>query len=804
MSAQPTYIRRFEDIGKDDVPLVGGKNASIGEMLNNLGLLGVNIPSGFAVTTDAYRLVLNQGGLEDRISSELEKFHQGEQDLSTTGLNIRLSFKGATLPDPLTMDIIDAYRAMAQRYGSRHLSVAVRSSATAEDLPSASFAGQQETYLNVTNAHDLLNSCMECFASLFTDRAIAYREEQGFPHEKVALSVGVQKMVRSDLAGSGVAFSLDTESGLDTVVLINAAWGLGENVVQGVVNPDEYVVFKPRLRDEQFRPILQKTRGGKESKVIFAKGEGGRTRTVPTTDQERIKPVLSDDEILKVARWVLTIEEHFKTPVDVEWAKDGLTQELFVVQARPETVQSMRERGVLKAYRLLEPGEVLVTGRAIGQSIVAAPVCNVSSPTEVDLFREGCILVTGMTDPDWVPIMKKAAGIITDRGGRTCHAAIVSRELGIPAVVGTNNATEVLTDDLEVTLCCAEGDVGKIYKGKKEFEVDRISYADLPPTKTKLMLNIASPSAAFNWWEAPNDGVGLARIEFIINDVVKAHPLALIKYDQLEDKKAKAQIDALTQGYENRSQFFVDKLAEGVGLIAAAFYPKPVIVRLSDFKTNEYANLIGGRQFELEEENPMLGFRGASRYCDQRYREGFELECKAMKMVREEMGLTNVKIMIPFCRTLEEADSVLDTLAHNGLARGEQGLEIYVMAEIPSNVILADLFADRFDGFSIGSNDLTQLTLGIDRDSGLLVKAFDERNEAVKRMITMLLQTAKAKGTKVGICGQAPSDYPDFAEFLVREGIDSISLNPDSIVEVRKSIAQVELELELTAEAAQR
>ncbi len=802
MCAERSYVRWFEDVGKDDVPLVGGKNASIGEMLNRLGPLGVNVPGGFAITTDAYWFVLVREGLKDFIFKELEKYHQEKQDLATTGLNIRLGFRGATLPDPLTMEIIDAYRQLAHRYESPHLSVAVRSSATAEDLPTASFAGQQESYLNVTNAHDLLNACLQCFASLFTDRAIAYREERGFDHDKVGISVGVQKMVRSDLAGSGVAFSLDTESGLDTVILINAAWGLGENVVQGIVNPDEYMVFKPRLKDERFRPILRKKRGEKESKVIFAKGEGGRTRTVPTSEEERVMPVLQDEEIIKIARWTLTIEEHFNTPVDVEWAKDGMTQEIYIVQARPETVQSIRERGTVKAYRLLEPGEVLVTGRAIGQSIVSAHVCNIASHIDVDLFREGCILVTQMTDPDWVPIMKKAAGIITDRGGRTCHAAIVSRELGIPAVVGTNDATRVLTDELEVTLCCAEGDTGKIYRGKKKFQVDRISYTDLPPTRTKLMLNIASPAAAFKWWEAPNDGVGLARIEFIINDVVKAHPMALIKYDRIEDKKAKSQIDALTEGYADRSRFFVDKLAEGVGLIAAAFYPKPVIVRLSDFKTNEYANLIGGKQFELDEENPMLGFRGASRYCDRRFREGFNLECAAMKMVREEMGLTNVKLMVPFCRTLEEADSVLQALAENGLARGEKGLEIYVMAEIPSNIILADLFANRFDGFSIGSNDLTQLTLGIDRDSGFLVKAFDERNEAVKRMISMLIHTARTTGTKVGICGQAPSDYPEFAAFLVREGIDSISLNPDSIVDVRKSIARVEMELEHKAVAA--
>ncbi len=795
MADNDCFVRWFEDIGKDDLPLVGGKNASLGEMINGLSSLNVQVPGGFALTTEAYKLLLEKNQLREFIFSELENYRRGHQDLGTTGLNIRLRFKASALPDEVTLAIIDAYRRLGRIYDTPHLSVAVRSSATAEDLPTASFAGQQESYLNVTNAHDLLNACLNCFASLFTDRAIAYREEKGFEHDRVFLSVGIQKMVRSDLAGSGVAFSLDTESGLDNVILINAAWGLGENVVQGIVNPDEYVVFKPTLKYDHCRPILQKSLGEKEAKMVFATGGGGHTRTVATSREERLVPVLNDDEILALARWTLLIEEHFKTPMDVEWAKDGLDNQLYIVQARPETVQSTRQRGSVKTYHLQETDGVLVVGRAVGQSIVAGKACRINSPDEIALFKEGSILVTRMTDPDWVPIMKKAAGIITDHGGRTCHAAIVSRELGIPAVVGTTNGTKLLEDDLEITLSCAEGDIGKVYRGIREFEVEEISYSDLPDTKTKIMLNIASPAAAYKWWEAPSDGVGLARIEFIINDVVKAHPLALIKYDELEDRKAKAEIDMLTRGYEDRSQFFVDKLAEGVALIAAAFYPKPVIVRLSDFKSNEYANLVGGRQFEPQEENPMLGYRGASRYCDAHYREGFALECKAMKTVREVIGLTNVKLMIPFCRTLEEADAVLKVMDEYGLSRGIHGLEIYVMAEIPSNVILADEFAKRFDGFSIGSNDLTQLTLGIDRDSGLLVEAFDERNEAVKRMIRMLLQSAKETGTKVGICGQAPSDYPDFAEFLVREGIDSISLNPDSIIAVRRRVAEVEEEM---------
>jgi pyruvate,water dikinase len=795
MAGNQGFIRWFQDIGKDDLSLVGGKNASLGEMIRGLGSVHVTVPGGFALTTDAYRLLLEQNNLKDFIAHELEKHRKGDQDLSTTGLNIRLRFKASALPDELTLAVIDAYQRLGKSYNMQHLSVAVRSSATAEDLPTASFAGQQESYLNVSNAHDLLNACLNCFASLFTDRAIAYREEKGFDHDRVALSVGVQKMVRSDLAGSGVVFSLDTESGLDTVILINAAWGLGENIVQGIVNPDEYIVFKPTLKDRGYRPILQKRLGEKEAKMVFASSGAGHTLTVATPEEERHRAVLDDDELLKLARWTLLIEEHFKAPMDIEWAKDGLDGQLYIVQARPETVQSAREKGCIKTYRLVESSDVLVTGRSVGQSIVAGLTCRIASPDEIALFKEGSILITSMTDPDWVPIMKKAAGIITDHGGRTCHAAIVSRELGIPAVVGTTNATQLLHDDLAITLSCAEGDVGKVYEGIRKFEVEEISYADLPTTKTKIMLNIASPAAAYKWWQAPSDGVGLARIEFIINDVVKAHPLALIKYDELEDRRARAEIDVLTMGYEDRSQFFVDKLAEGVALIAAAFYPKPVIVRLSDFKSNEYANLVGGKQFEPHEENPMLGYRGASRYCDEHYREGFALECKAMKRVREVMGLTNVKLMIPFCRTLEEADSVLKVMEDHGLSRGGHGLEIYVMAEIPSNVILADHFAQRFDGFSIGSNDLTQLTLGIDRDSGLLVEAFDERNEAVKRMIRMLLETSKKCDIKVGICGQAPSDYPEFAEFLVREGIDSISLNPDSIIQVRKRVADVEAEM---------
>ena len=639
---------------------------------------------------------------------------------------------------------------------------------------------------------ELLDACRRCYASLFTDRAISYRQNQNFDHLQVALSIGVQKMVRSDLAGAGVMFSIDTETGFPDVVTIDAAWGLGENVVQGTVSPDNYTVFKPLLDRQHLTPILHKTMGSKEQKMVYARRAGHPTRNVPTAAHERNRFVLSDDEILQLARWATIIERHYGTPMDMEWAKDGVSGDLFIVQARPETVQSRREAGVLKTFTLAEHGEVLLSGLAIGEAIAAGTVQVIESASEIERFKDGSILVTGMTDPDWVPIMKRAAGIITDHGGRTSHAAIVSRELGVAAVVGTGHGTTALKDGQEVTLSCAEGDQGKIYAGRLAFTAAEVNLADLPQLRTRIMMNIASPAAAFRWWRLPCRGIGLARMEFIINGIIKAHPMALVDYDLLEDKEARQQIRELTRHYADKCEYFVDQLTQGIATIAASQYPEPVIVRMSDFKTNEYADLIGGRQFEFTEENPMLGFRGASRYYNERYRRGFALECAALKRVRESVGLNNVIVMIPFCRTLDEADKVLEVMAENGLVRGDHGLEVYVMVEIPSNVILAEQFAERFDGFSIGSNDLTQLTLGVDRDSAILKTLFDERDAAVMGLVSQAIRSARKTGTKIGICGQAPSDYPDFAAFLVEEGIDSISLNPDSVIGVIRRLHEVE------------
>jgi pyruvate,water dikinase len=668
----------------------------------------------------------------------------------------------------------------------------VRSSATAEDLPEASFAGQQESFLNVNGEAELLDSCRRCYASLFTDRAITYRREHGFDDMKVALSVGVQKMVRSDLAGAGVIFSIDTETGFQDVVVITAAFGLGETVVQGTVNPDEYLVFKPLLDKPGFKPIIEKSLGSKEKKLIYAMGGTKATKSIDTSKKERSAFVLSDDEILHLARWTASIEKHYGRPMDIEWAKDGETGEIFIVQARPETVQSRKEADVMKTYHLKEKGQRLLAGLSIGDAIAQGEVCLIKNVQDIRQFRGGAILVTEMTDPDWVPIMKQAAGIVTDQGGRTCHAAIVSRELGIPAIVGTGEATQMLKDGQPVTISCAEGDQGFIYEGLLDFEAVEVNLEGIPKTKTRIMMNIGSPAAAFRWWRLPCEGIGLARLEFIINNIIKVHPMALVKFAELKDREAKKQIEALTQGYADKSDYFVENLARGIAKIAASQYPEPVIVRMSDFKTNEYAHLIGGQEFEPREENPMLGFRGASRYYSDRYREGFALECRAIKKVREEIGLKNVIVMVPFCRTLKEADRVLETMAEHGLKRGENGLEIYVMAEIPSNIILAAQFAERFDGFSIGSNDLTQLTLGVDRDSALLADLFDERDEAVKSLVADLIAKAHKAGRKVGICGQAPSDYPEFAAFLVEAGIDSISLNPDSVIKIKQIVAEAE------------
>ncbi len=786
------FVHWLEDVGQDDVAEVGGKNASLGEMLRALSEEGVRVPSGFATTASAYRRFLEVNELEAKIKERLESMDRGESELAQVGKSIRRLFRKAEFPEDIRTSVEEAYAQLSEQYDENEVDVAARSSATAEDLPEASFAGQQESFLNVTGADDLLDACRECYASLFTDRAIAYREEQGFDHLDVALSVGVQKMVRSDRAGAGVMFSIDTETGFPDVVVIDAAWGLGESVVQGQVTPDEYRVFKPPLKQKGFEPIIEKALGDKTKKIVYGAGNGQAVKTVNVRKRDRRRYVLTDEEILKLARWAVVVEEHYEKPMDMEWAKDGDSGELYLVQARPETVQTQREAQSLRTYTLKERGEELVTGLAIGEAIAAGKVRAVKSPDEMDRFEDGDILVTGMTDPDWVPIMKRAGGIITDHGGRTSHAAIVSRELGLPAIVGTGDATDTLNDDDEITLSCAEGDQGKVYEGILEFETEELDLEDLPKIETRVMLNMASPTAALRWWRLPARGVGLARMEFIINNVIKAHPLALLHHDELKDKDARRAIRDLTRDYDDPSEFFIENLSRGIATIAASQYPEPVIVRMSDFKTNEYADLIGGKRYEPDEENPMLGLRGASRYYSERYREGFALECRALRRVREVLGLDNVVIMIPFCRTLKEADRVLETLAENGLKRGENGLEIYVMVEIPSNVILAEEFAERFDGFSIGSNDLTQLILGVDRDSAELRELFDERDPAVKKAIADLIERARRAGTKVGICGQAPSDYPEFAAFLVEAGIDSISLNPDSVIKVIRKVAEVE------------
>ena len=792
MHQDDQYVRWFETLNNTDVPLVGGKNASLGEMVHTLKDRGIPVPQGFATTAAAYWEFLKANNLRGKIEALLRDWRQGAKSLEETGKAIRRLFLRAQYPQEITAAINIAYHELGRRYNVNDVDVAVRSSATAEDLPDASFAGQQESFLNVSGDHELIEACRRCYASLFTDRAMIYRQEKGFDHLRVALSIGVQKMVRSVKAGSGVMFTIDTETGFRDVAVINAAWGLGENVVQGTVNPDEYMVFKPLLATPGLIPIIEKDLGAKEKKLVYAVGGTKTTRNLDTARDERHTFVLSDAEILTLARWGVTIEQHYGQPMDIEWAKDGDTGRLFIVQARPETVQSRREAGYLKTYKMEQEGKRLLTGLAIGQAIAAGRVCRIKSAADIARFKDNAILVTEMTDPDWVPIMKRARGIVTDHGGRTCHAAIVSRELGIPAVVGTSKATEVLKNGQEITISGAEGDQGYVYEGLLKFRETEVNLSNLPEIRTRIMMNIASPAAAFRWWRLPVKGIGLARMEFIINNIIKIHPLALLHFDQVTDPGIRREILALTQGYEDKVEYFVDNLARGIAKIAASQYPEPVIVRMSDFKTNEYANLIGGQQFEFQENNPMLGFRGASRYYSERYRKGFALECRALKRVREEMGLANVIVMIPFCRTLQEADRVLQVLADNGLKRGEAGLLIYVMAEIPSNVILAEKFAQRFDGFSIGSNDLTQLVLGVDRDSAELSELFDERDEAVTRMIRSLITSAHEAGRKVGICGQAPSDYPEFAEFLVSCGIDSISLNPDSVIKVIRHVAEAE------------
>ncbi len=792
MTDQEKYVAWFENLGMEDVERVGGKNASLGEMIQTLKEQGIVVPDGFATTAAAYWDFVEANNLNDKVRSLINDLHKKNKSLATVGKSIRRLFQKEEFPPSVAKEIKARYRELSGRYNADEVDVAVRSSATAEDLPDASFAGQQETFLNISGEDELMAACRKCYASLFTDRAISYREEHGFDHMKVALSVGVQKMVRSDKAGSGVMFSIDTETGFPDVVVINAAWGLGENVVQGTVTPDEYRVFKQPLKNDKYRPIIEKIVGDKEKKMIYTTGRSATIKNVNTNKSERRSFVLNDDEILTLARWACTIESHYAKPMDIEWAKDGQTEELFIVQARPETVQSQKQAGTLKTYSLKESGKKLVTGLSIGQAIAAGKALIIKSADEMEKFKPGMILVTEMTDPDWVPIMKQAAGIVTDYGGRTSHAAIVSRELGVPAIVGTGNGTEALKAEQEITISCAEGDEGFVYEGILEFDEQEVDLENVPETDTHIMMNIGSPAAGFRWWRLPCKGIGLARMEYIINNIIKIHPMALAKFDELEDKEAKKEIQVLTAGYKDKKQYFVDHLAWGIAKIAASQYPEAVIVRMSDFKTNEYADLIGGRGFEPEESNPMIGFRGASRYYSKNYRPGFAIECRAIKKVREEIGLTNVIIMIPFCRTPEEADKVFEALAENDLIRGKDGLKVYVMAEIPSNIILAEEFARRFDGFSIGSNDLTQLTLGVDRDSGELAHIFDERNEAVKEQIRALIQAAHKTDRKVGICGQAPSDHPEFSEFLVKEGIDSISLNPDSVIRATRIIADAE------------
>ena len=799
MAANDTgnWIRPFSEISIQDVPLVGGKNASLGEMYRELASSGVRVPNGFAITAKAYWYFLRATGIVSTIDSLLQKMNPDDvQSLQECGNDVRQTILAAELPIDLEQQILSAYAKLGGDTSS-HIDVAVRSSATAEDLPDASFAGQQETYLNVEGPQALLSACRRCFASLFTDRAISYRHHKGFDHSKIGLSIGVQRMVRSDLATSGVMFSIDTETGFRNTVLINAAYGLGENVVQGAVNPDEYVIFKPTLT-EGLRPILQKRLGNKEFKLIYDTGGGRMTRNIPVAPEDRNRFAVSDDDILTLAKWACLIEEHYSrkrgvfTPMDMEWAKDGNTGELWIVQARPETVQSQKSAQFLESYKLKETGSVLVSGRSVGGKIGQGLVHVITHPAQLAEFRAGEVLVTDKTDPDWEPTMKKAAAIVTNRGGRTCHAAIVSRELGLPAVVGTMHGTEKLQNGQTVTVSCAEGDEGHVYAGQLQFEVDRVDLKECPRSATKVMINVGNPEEALQLSFLPTDGVGLAREEFIISTYIKIHPQALLDFDRLTDAGVKQQINQLTVGYSDKPKYFVDKLAEGVGMIAAAFYPREVIVRMSDFKTNEYANLIGGKPYEPSEENPMLGFRGASRYYHERYREAFALECRAMYKVRSIMGLRNVKLMIPFCRTVDEGRRVLAEMSKHGLNRGEDGLEVYVMCEIPSNVILAKEFAEIFDGFSIGSNDLTQLILGVDRDSEIVAPVFDERNAAVKQMISDAIARAHAAGRKIGICGQAPSDYPEFAEFLVECGIDSISLSPDSVLRTLPRIVEAE------------
>jgi len=786
------YVRFFEEIGIDDVPLVGGKNASLGEMFQKLSQRGVRIPDGFATTAEAYRYMLHKAGAWDRLHAELDELDPADvAALARKGKRAREIVYGAGIPDDLAKQILDAYRKLQEEYGE-DVSLAVRSSATAEDLPTASFAGQQDTYLNIKGDESLLDACRRCFASLFTDRAIHYRIDQGFDHFKVSLSIGVMKMVRSDLASSGVMFSLDTESGFRDAVFITGAYGLGENVVQGAVDPDEFYVHKPTFLAGH-RAVLRRLIGDKAVKMVFVEGQTKyTTRNIPTPKADRARFCLTDEDALELAGYACAIEEHYGRPMDMEWAKDGLDGKLYIVQARPETVASQQSATALERYALDGRGEVLTEGRSVGEKIASGVVRWIEHVTHLSDFQPGEVLVSDTTNPDWEPVMKTAAAIVTNRGGRTCHAAIIARELGIPAVVGAGDATTSVPNGELVTVSCAEGDSGRVYRGEVPFHVDRTEVGDLPRPRTHIMINLGNPDLAFKTSFLPNDGVGLARMEFIINEYIRVHPLALLHPEKVDDPEARRTIDRLTYAYSDGGDFFVERLSEGIGTIAAAFWPKPVVVRMSDFKTNEYASLVGGGSFEPQESNPMIGFRGASRYAHPAYAEGFALECRAMRRVREDMGLTNVILMLPFVRRVAEADLVLQTMADLGLRRGENGLKIYAMCEIPNNVILIDEFAKRFDGFSIGSNDLTQLTLGVDRDSEIVAFDYDERDEGVKEMIRLAVEGCRRNGIHSGLCGQAPSDYPDMAEFLVRIGIESMSLNPDTVVKTTRQVLQVE------------
>lgn len=794
------YIRWFGEISIDDVPLVGGKNASLGELFRELSGQGVRAPDGFAVVADGYRRHLQVGGLEQDIRRILSDLDTNDlSNLAERGRKVRERILAVAIPDEVRDEILEAFGKLREREGGE-IAVAVRSSATAEDLPTASFAGQQESYLNVRGERGLLDACQNCIASLFTDRAISYRVDKGFDHFAVALSIGVQRMVRSDLGAAGVMFTIDTESGFRDVILVSSSYGLGESVVKGRVDPDEFLVFKPTLKSG-FRPIIKRSVGAKQEKLVYATRGPHGTKVVATSAEDRERLSLSDDDVLTLARWGCLIENHYSInagramPMDIEWAKDGAEGDLYILQARPETVHSQARRDQLDVYRLEQAGKILLEGKAVGEKIGSGPARVVRHVEELTSFRPGEVLVADMTDPDWEPTMTKAAAIVTNRGGRTCHAAIVSREIGVPCIVGAERATSILKTGQSITACCAEGEIGKVYEGSLAFVHETVSAECISRPKTKIMMNVGNPDQAFGLATIPNDGVGLAREEFIISSSIGVHPLALLRFDELPEGPDKEEIAHRARLHEKKEEFFVEKLAEGVGRIAAAFFPNDVIVRLSDFKTNEYAGLLGGQGFEPKEENPMIGFRGASRYYDPRYRDGFALECRAMKRVREDMGLVNVKLMIPFCRTVAEGKKVLEEMARCGLERGKNGLEVYVMCEIPANVILTEEFARIFDGFSIGSNDLTQLTLGLDRDSEIVAHLFDERNGAVMKLVEEVIKRAHACGKKVGICGQAPSDYPEFARFLVECGIDSISLNPDSVLRTTGDLIELEKRL---------